>query len=159
MKKTVTKTLAIALTLGSLYSPPSKALVAVATGSAAILVAGLVVGSGGSLVIAAADRPFEEFLLASLFGIVMLDGEHGRTLEFTAVNAEAAKKLGITKEERLSYNSELDQVNFLLSDVNEEIQSTTKDINASERAWASVKDLVSPGTFSAMTKIANGMVK
>lgn len=159
MKKTLTATMAIALTVGALYSPPSKALVGVATGSSAVLVAGLVLGSGGSLVIAAAGRPFGEFLLATLFGIVMLDGENGRTMEFTTVSVEAAKKLGITKDERLSYNSELDQVNFLLSEVNEEIQATTKDTKASERAWASVKDLVAPETYSAMTKIAKAMVK
>lgn len=160
MKKTLTLTLAIALTVGSLYSKPSHALVSVATGSSAILVAGLVVGSGGSLVIAAAGRPFSEFLLATAFGIVMLDGKEGRTMEFTSISKAAATKLGVTESERVSYNSELDQVNFLLSEVNEQIKSSPKkDVKTSKQAWESVEDLVSVETFSTMQKIAKSMVK
>jgi hypothetical protein len=159
MKKTITQTLAIALTLGALYSPPSKAAVSMVTGSTALLMVGLLGGSGGGLIVAAAQLPFEIWGLVTIAGVVILDGEEGRTVEFTAISPEGAKKLGITKEERLSYNSELDQVNFLLSEVNDDIQSSTKDSKASERAWASVKDMVAPATYSTLTKIAKSMAK
>lgn len=159
MKKTITQTLAVALMMGALYSPPSKAAVSMVTGSSALLMVGLLGGSGGGLIVAAARMPFEVWGIVTIIGVVILDGENGRTMEFTTITPEAAKKLGITKEERLSYNSELDQVNFLLSEVNDEIQASTKDSKASERAWASVKDLVAPETYSTLTKIAKSMVK
>lgn len=159
MKRSLVTSLGMVLLAGSLYSTPSKAVVSMVTGSYPILISGLVVGAGGSLVVATAGRPIEDFLLVTLLGVVLLDGEHEQRIEFTSLNKDQGRKLGITEAERRSYNSEIDQVNFIVEEVLLGIESTTKDVEASKRAWADVKDSVSPETFFALTKIARQSLK
>jgi hypothetical protein len=160
---------AVLLTVVTLtHSKPSQAAVSIFTGGATAIVGLKVIGVGvvggltGMAVVGAncdgeCLEPIIPFILGTLvvaLGVVILDGE--QQIEFQELNAKKASLLGVTKAERESFNSELDQVNMLLKEVAENMTSleepTAQD---SVAAWNGVKDLVSPLTFSAMTKIAS----
>lgn len=94
--------------------------------------------------------------LASLgmigMGLLFLDSE--QSLAFKEISSGDAHKLGVTLEEAQLYNSEIDQVNALASEVSEELSliknPTEQD---SSKAWLSVKEYLSPETLKVMGKI------
>ncbi len=141
-------------------SKPSQAVVSLATGGTAI--AGLAIMGGGVALtyVALKTCPSEcaPVLLLPLFsgalGLIVLEGE--QTVGFRPLNSVEATKIGLSQEEILSFHEELDQANMLLSDVSVEMSKITEPTaQDSANAWNSVKDLVSPATFSAMIKIAS----
>ncbi len=152
---------AILLTVVTLtHSKPSQAVVSVATGGAATV--GLYMIGGGVLGTAYVGSTCSEIgcivgiipLAFAAIGLLVLEGE--QEMEFQSINAQSAAKIGLTEEERLSFNEELDQANMLLEEVDAKMsQLKYASPQDSVNAWNSVKDLVSPATFSAMIKIAS----
>lgn len=169
--KTLRVFFAVLLTVVTLtHSKPSQAAVGALVAVSAVSTAGLVIaGGGGALTTVgffgeplglchndgclAMLAPIILGAIAMGIGLVVLDGE--QQIVFQEVDSSAAKKLGLTEEERQSFNTELDEANMLLSDVNAQVAElrnpTSRD---SARIWNVMKDLVSPATFSAMVKIA-----
>lgn len=91
-------------------------------------------------------------------GLIVLDGE--QQVHFSPLNKFDATKMQITESERVSFNSEIDQVNALTSFVNEEVvrlQADRPEVAAQIRN--EVKDSVSSETFSAMVKVAGQLAK
>ncbi len=160
--------LAVLLTVTTLsHSKPSQAAVGAAF-STPVLIAGIVIAGGGTLVAAKSllvdCRNDSSGMCAGLtvlilgpvvlLGLVLLDGE--QQVEFQELSQSQAQKLGISSSELAVYNSELDQANMLVADVKSELSRMEKaDENDSAAAWASVKDMVSPETFSVMHKIVS----
>lgn len=154
----------LALTM-TLHSRPSHAAVGALVGAPAIVVTGLVtagVGGAGLIAVSACAPDCKEgavpvFFLGALLaglGLIILEGE--QKVEFKNLSESQAQKLKLTAAEMESFNAEIDKVNALTSFVTEEVVS--QNIQNSEGAaelWKSVKDLVSPESFSAMIKVAN----
>ncbi|MFL5783592.1 MAG: hypothetical protein ACJ76H_03210 [Bacteriovoracaceae bacterium] len=162
--------IAILLTVVTLtHSKPSQAAVGAAF-STPVLIAGLAIGGVGVVgsVIGLAKCNQQSGDSAAwcgvivvllgvpvvLIGLVVLDGE--QQLSFRELNNNEAAKIGVSAQELAVYNSEIDQANMLLSNVKEDLSAinnpTEKD---SINAWSSVRDLVSPETYSVMQKIAS----
>lgn len=95
-----------------------------------------------------------------LFGLVLLDGAIGQTIQYKAVNAQEAQKLGLTSEEVASYNSHLEEVNLVLqsveSDLGEIKNPTTKD---SAAVWSKYSGALPQATMSATAKISAAAFK
>lgn len=96
--------------------------------------------------------------LASLgmigMGLLFLDSE--QSLAFKEISSLDALELGVSSEEASIYNSELDQVNALASEVSEELSQIKKPtVGDSSKAWMSVKEYLSPETIRVMGKIVS----
>jgi hypothetical protein len=165
--KTLRVFVALLLTVATLtHSRPSQAAVGAAF-SAPVLIAGIVIAGGGSIVTVKMlhdCRGDSSGLCAGLtalvlgpiviLGLVILDGE--QKVEFKELNLSQAQKLGISSQELAVYNSELDQANMLVADVQSELSKIENpDETDSAAAWNAVKEMVSPETFATMTKIVS----
>ncbi len=153
-------------------SQPSKAAVGAIVAAPAVVVGGLVAaGLGGSALFFGTDlfdhcpNTCEGGVVAGLLGITMiglgvilLDGE--QEIQFSTLNSKQARALGISAAELSSFNSEIDQANFLMSYVKDEVVGLkTTNFEESAKIWNEVKDQVSPETFSAMAKISSQLGK
>ncbi|MFL5783589.1 MAG: hypothetical protein ACJ76H_03195 [Bacteriovoracaceae bacterium] len=162
---------AVLLTVVTLtHSKPSQAAVG-AIVSAGILTAGLYIGGaavagtvvGGISCLGEGGGDAGSFcggmvLLVGAtvlaLGLVVMDGEQG--VQFTELTPDQAKKLGISKPELVVYNSEIDQANVLVAEVQAELSKIDKPTaQDSLVAWSAVKDLVSSETYSTMQKIVS----
>lgn len=148
----------LVLTLFSLsYSRPSSATVGLLSGNAWLAIGGAAATTGG---FAHFVKRFDRHegipgFIVFILGIVMLDGENGQEMAFSQVNKEEGQKIGLTEAERLSYNAELDQVNFMLEDVNATLSTMEKPrLEDSAKVWQDLKPMVSDLTFSAIQKIS-----
>ena len=89
-----------------------------------------------------------------VIGIIVL--EESQSMSFDQISQEDALKIGLSSIERTQFNSEIDQVNALAFHVDSELSGLANPtVNDSVNIWDSVKDAVSPETFSAMLKIAS----
>jgi hypothetical protein len=166
--KFLTGILALVLTLSTLtYSRRSQAAVGLIMVNPAVILGGLAMaGTGaGALVIfqnASADTEVLAGVggLLALIGVIVLDGEEGQKVSFRELTPKTAHQVGVTESERLNYNSELDQVNFILSEVESDMAKMKKPTaQDSQKVWSQYKDMVSSKTFSAMTKISTKSLK
>lgn len=123
----------------------------------------LVLAEGGAgLVRAVAGEPtYMEYGVAYTFagvgalGMIVLDGEGMQTLAFQEISSADAKRLGVNEIERLSFNSELDQVNLLTAEIQVRLNEQTSPTAAMAKdLWEGTRDCLRPDTFSAMQKIA-----
>lgn len=91
------------------------------------------------------------FLLGAVAGVVLLDD--AGVVEFNHISLENAKKIGIKRSDVDIYNSELEEVNMVFSEVSSELtkESTPED---AKNLWSKYSDLVSPETFSVMQALA-----
>jgi hypothetical protein len=156
--------------LGLTQSQPSQAVVALASGGSAMVgltviaygttgvvastVLGTVLRHSGDDAVRALTGVWYVSAAATLAGVVILDG--GSQIVFQPINQESGTKVGLSEEERLSFNEEIDQANTLLAAVEEDLEKIEKPTDQDfVNAWNQVKDLVHPLTFSAMVKIAS----
>ncbi len=163
--------IAVLLTVVTLtHTKPSQAAVG-ALVSTPVLIAGLVIGGAGLVgtaigVAKCGDGGGGEgsglcsaFMIligapVIILGLVVLDGE--QQVEFRELTKAEAKKLEISAADLAVYHSEIDQANMLIADVKTELSKIAKPTaQDSEKAWSSVKDLVSPETFETMQKIVS----
>lgn len=166
MKKFYNSIIAICLIATSLtYSRPSQAAVGALIGTAPVMIAGLVVAGGGLVLTNVRGDHWSDSLANAFFGLiamgaglVILDGEN--SVVFDAVTAKEAKKIGLTKSEFLSFNSEIDQVNAVMNMVSEEVsQINNATAKESAEVWDNAREHLSAETFSAMVKVAQQMTK
>lgn len=155
---------AILLTVVTLtHTKPSQAAVG-ALVSVPVLVVGLAISGGGVLWTHKLMRDCGGDGLCGLailitgpiilLGLIVLDGE--QDVQFRELSNEEAKKIGISKADLAVYNSEVDQANMLMADVKAELSKFAKPTaQDSVNAWSSVKELVSPSTYSTMQKIVS----
>ncbi len=92
--------------------------------------------------------------LASLgIGLLVLDGEQG--MVFAELDQANAEKLGVSESERLSFNSELDQVNALAEYVDSELAAIRNPTPEDAKSlWNTVTDTIHPLTLSTMQKVS-----
>lgn len=161
--KAITSFLALVLTVTTLtYSRPAKAIVGCITGNPTTLLGGLaLVGVGGiGMGINLSTDAFDDVpgSVGALFiiaGLIVLDAGAEQELSFTDLDQKAARRLKVTEADRNVYNAELDMANFVMGQVNSELEVIKKPTKQdARRIWTSYQDLVSPATFSVMTKIA-----
>lgn len=167
MKKFLRSTIFALLTVVTLTaSKPSEAVVGAITVNPVAIGTGLALTAGGVGTFVAYDYYWlEDYVavvgfLATVSGLVLLDGEEGRQMSFSQLDSKTAGKLGITASELASFNAEIDQANALVLQVDQDLAAlenpTPVDAQAS---WESLRDAVSHETFSAMQKISLQMVK
>jgi hypothetical protein len=139
-------------------SGPAKAVVGLISGTVPLAISGLVMGAGGLAATEIYAKQQNVFLamagaLTSAVGVILLDD--GQNFHFHKVSQTEGNKIGLTSAEVASFNSEIDQVNALASHVGSELSGLTNPtVNDSVAIWASVKDAISPETFTAMQKIS-----
>ncbi len=168
------KALFIALTvLISVQSKNSEATVGLITVNPALVTVGLVISVGGAAGYAVAEINASRGDIGSIFnsiliamgsiavgsvGLIVLDGEEGYA--FAELDQVHAAKLGVTNEERLSFNSEIDQVNMLAAHVDRELsQIKNPTAEDSEALWSTVTDAVAPETLKAMQRVSLQLLK
>lgn len=159
--------IALLLTVVTLtHSKPSQATVG-AFVSAPVLIAGIVIAGGGTIVTAVnaakCDGDLSSLCAGFIWllgipviavGLIVLDGE--QEIAFTELTAAEAAKLGVTASELEIYNSEVDQANALLADVKSELSKLEKpSAQDSKIAWDAVSGLISPETYATMQKIVS----
>jgi hypothetical protein len=158
--------LAVLLTVTTLtHSRPSQAGAGVLTGG--VVLAGVaILGGGTAIVLNSGDGCDNDafgickaimtivLLPTVVIGMVLLDGE--QLVEFKELSKTDAINLGVSSSDLEIYNSEVDQVNMLVSEVKAELSKLEKPgVEDSAVAWSSMKDLVSPATFATMQKIVS----
>jgi hypothetical protein len=163
---------AVLLTVATLtHIKPAKAAVGAFVGGPVVvaglyIMGGAVVGTIGGLVACEVTNdngdmagacgviPMILGTLAAGVGLLVLDGE--QDYQFQELSPAHAKKIGVTPEELVVYNSEIDQANILMAEVKIELSKIEKPTaQDSVVAWSAVKDLVSSETFATMQKIAS----
>ncbi len=145
------KSLVLAILITFSFSRPSHAFLGAAHMNVAVMALGGAVFVAGSLSDMANDPSSKmQSLALRIAGLVFLDGKEGQEINFSALPSAQAQKLGLTDVELENFNSEVDQVNFLVSEVNSQAKNT-KEANA---LWSDMQGQVSAETFSAMQKIA-----
>jgi hypothetical protein len=82
---------------------------------------------------------------AAITGLIILD-EKNADLRFTPMTLETAGGLGVTSAELAVYNSEVEELNLIRSEVESRInrQSTQEEVN---QIWMGYKDYLSPETM------------
>lgn len=185
MKKFVAATLALSLVAASVsVTMPKRADAALGIGSfvfggvplivvGGVLTGGAVAVSGfGSWALAYAAGDSSSFnasferavgVLAMIAGVVLLDGEGGRDLAFSAVSPAEAQQLGLTPDETRSFNAELPEVNAVRESVQGEVVAEVQsgkhaaevDVHAK---WERYREMLEPATFSALEKVSAHMI-
>lgn len=163
--------LSIALLAGSLtYSRPSQAVVAVLHWNVPLMINSVAVISLGAGM-ALFDRVFMQRTNlwigelanvgivfgagAAVVGFVVLDGEEGQSATLTAIDEKFASELGISAREQAIYNSELEQVNFVVAQVMEEISGLQKPtVNDAKNVWAQYESALAPESMVVLTKLS-----
>lgn len=155
MKKTFSAFLITLTIVSSLtYSRPSQAAVALLITNTYAVIGGLTMIVGGFPVLNS-DNDYSGVggFMVFLGGIV-LDGEEGQALEFSALSREHAKQLKVSEAKRQIFNQEVDLANALLDEVASRTDATSTPADAKE-IWLSLKHLVSAETFEVMTKVVS----
>lgn len=153
------------LTLSLTASGPSKAVVSLATGPASAAAAYginlVMMGLISNLISTKAPvsnttaKVTKVLAKISFFtGLLLLESE--QNVIFTRINPEEASELGISDEDRLIYNSEIDGANAMSAHVQTALASlenpTAED---SKKAWDLLSNSVSPETFKTMQTLAS----
>lgn len=143
--------------VGALTANPALALTGlkVTGGGAALLGIGMMAGrADNSMMGMAGLMPGVIGLALAGVGLIILDENQG--VSFDELTQEQAQKIGLSSSELEQFNSEIDQVNALASHVDAELSLLSNpSVEDSAAIWASIKDAVSPETFSAMQKISS----
>lgn len=95
---------------------------------------------------------------ALLLGIVLLDDEQN-ALAFTAVDSTTGEELGMTEAERVAYNSELDEINAIRTQIGADlIVSGAPSIEKSNALWSNYSREISSEAFAGVKKISQAFV-
>lgn len=162
-------TMALALTISMAAVKPAKAALTPSFGTTQTVVYGILftVGGAGLTVFSFKERPMYQRVMMIVagvplagLGLLLLDGEQGQQVAFGELSSEDASQMGVSESERLIFNSELDQANFLTTHVESrmvEIKSPSNEDSIA--AWAEVKNEVSPETLSVMAKVLSQLAE
>lgn len=177
-KAIVTFSLILAVTLGS--APKAHAIVGLFSWNPPLIGAGLLVmtgaaligGSSAELAVAAFEDNHGVLIktggvvmgavavlgaVAEFFGVIVLE-DGSTTMEFSPVSPGDFLRLSITQEEAETYNSELDQINFITQQVTADLNQIEKPTVAdSANAFKKYKSLLSPESYKVMAKISAKM--
>lgn len=164
----VIKVLLIALTISIVPVKKSEAaiggVVALAGNPAVggkVAIAGLGVFAGGTLLSIATGTSggceggicIIPAFFGFLGGVILLDEETG-SFEFSQLDNQAVKELGITEREAETYNSEIEEVNIIFAEVSGSLDEESS-VEESKELWAEYSEFVSPETFQVMQKLAS----
>ena len=142
----------------SFQSQKAQAVVGLVITNKATKVTGGILGAVGGLAMAAAYLGVDGSISAAFLGgvlavgggavlatgIVVLDDNRGE-ISYTDLSSEDAKKLGISEEERLSYNDETDLLNVIQDDILGELASEKNiTIEQTTEMWKARLQEVSP---------------
>lgn len=171
MKTLKTLLVVFSLICVTLHSKPSQAGIGLVAGSAVAVSSGLTmaaIGGAGTLVMLPAAtqggglNPVAILALIPMallgIGLLILEGE--QQFEFAPLEAQHARKLGVTSEEMRAFNNEIDQINALASYVDSEISRDGKPTK--ERAaevWTEIRGEISPEAFDGLVKVNNQLWK
>lgn len=173
MKSLKTLLVVFSLFCMTLHSRPSQAAVGALVASPAVVVAGLYVAGTGAVVtgvVTVMDIQGEggglfAFLTLMfvtgpimLLGLLVLDDE--QALEFAPMEPAQGRKLGLSSDELLAYNNEIDQINALAAFVDAEVSKDEKPSREyAAELWTDVKSELSPAAFSGLLKVNNQFIK
>ncbi|MGE3608148.1 MAG: hypothetical protein AB7I27_01075 [Bacteriovoracaceae bacterium] len=163
MKKMINFALAALTCLTLTNSTPSHAVVGIFV-SPSIALAGLSLAVGGAVMSDKLNVKYDGVEgimgLLAVAGVIILDGSEGQQFAFTKLDSQNAIKLGLSVDEMNSFNSEIDQANFLISEVNHELsQIESPSAQDAAKIWKDLKELVSPETYAVMGKITSQLGK
>lgn len=168
--KTSLKATLLALTLASTLSMPrtSEASISLLTLNGPLAIKGLATFlasgyAGATLETTSARIPAHRTLytlsvIGFFVGAIILDGN--QSLSFTELSEQDAAKLNLSSLELESFNAEVDQANALLAQAEAELSELSDPSLAdSLSVWSTLKETVSPETFSVMQKITSQFSK
>ncbi|EQC52091.1 hypothetical protein [Bacteriovorax sp. DB6_IX] len=89
--------------------------------------------------------------IALVTGLILLD-EDTQTVEFNEVSNELAQKKGLTLAEAQAYNSEIEEINIIFSEVAGQINEETSEEEVRD-LWQDHREFLSHEAFSALKKI------
>lgn len=93
------------------------------------------------------------FSYLSLAGLIMLDSDTN-SVQFTALDVTKAIELNVSESEIMVYNSELEEVNLVFSEIVSALDknSTLED---SRELWNEASNFIAPETFKVLKAIAS----
>jgi hypothetical protein len=100
-------------------------------------------------------------ILGDIAGIVVLDGNAGQDVAFSAIASQSvATGLGLSKAELLAYNRELDAINLIRENVASQLPRDSKgSVQDAAALWEKYRADLSPAAFSAAQKISQAAAK
>jgi len=89
-------------------------------------------------------------------GLVILDESDAVTApKYTILNTEQAKKIGLSSEELIAYNNDIDEINAEAQVVTKALVEKEKpSLEDARELWARDRDMFSPVTMSAVEKVS-----
>lgn len=166
-KKLVSPLMVLALILTFSTPKKSEAIVGGLTQTLGIVVLGYATVGGSILTgvnIGVQQTREERFLLGVVLGAIVAAAgsyvglillEEDQTIQFSTMDANFAKKLGVTESERLSFNSELEEANFAFEDIKQNAEGLSPaEITA---MWKEYSASLSEKTFSTIQKISKAL--
>ncbi len=167
--------LAISLTLSVLAPRRSEALVGAVIAAPVVVTVGAVTACTGGGVIGASFvvdlltrdsgrvMPFLTVFLVGAailgLGLVVLD-DQSHSVQFAPLDQGQIEKLGITTEQALAYNSELDEINVIKQTIETEVaKSANPSVEQAHARWVELGAGISPNAFAALEKVSAEFVK
>lgn len=161
----------------TLHSKPTQAGIGAIVAAPVVVTSGLVIaGAGvgvfaldiGTALVLSVVNPNAQYpggIFSFVFGIPLLGLglivlDEGATFQYGPIETKAGKKIGLSVTEIMSFNSEVDQINALASDVDQELKAMGS--NKSEDAaalWLEARENISPEAFSALVKVTAELYK
>ncbi len=163
--KNISGFLSLALIAGSLtFSHPSSAVVSVLTLNVPLALSSLaVIGLGGGVVLLDKKVVHKNISIDGLLmggitatvGLIALDGQQGQTVSLTSIDNKLAAELNISEHEQAMYNSELEELNFIMTEVSEEISRFNKPtVREAKDVWARFENVISPESMKVLTQLS-----
>lgn len=90
-------------------------------------------------------------LIGVVTGAILLD-ESLSNISFQKISPVQAKESGLTLQEMISYNLELEEINLVFSEVVSELSENPSKENA-KNVWAEYQNALSADAFSALVKL------
>ena len=97
--------------------------------------------------------------LMDFAGLVILDSNDHHGVAFSALSEKDANTLGVSDEQALAYNNELDELNAIRDEVTARLLESKKPtLEMSQAAWNELKTQVSPKAYTVVEKISQKML-
>lgn len=88
-------------------------------------------------------------------GIVLLPDNNPGTLEFVSLNKKQARTMGLSEEERTSYNADLPEINAVMQDLASEMRAKEQySSKYARKLWDERKEAFNPMTRAAVNKVS-----
>ena len=98
------------------------------------------------------------FRLAAIGGLIILDGESGQELEFQRMSDEQLRKMGLTPEEALSYNENLEKLSTSFKVVSSSLTNDSTKEEAVE-LWQEQEEILGADAINGARKVLNFSIK